>query len=114
MESGIDFNASLGTSVRKACDGVFDGHEGGESFNLLQVDAAGISSSTLCWQSVAFMLDAISFDDFDQPSVYLEQRLPVLKGMLNLREKSGDLRKLSRSLGMPAASPALSKYSETI
>jgi hypothetical protein len=63
---------------------------------------------------VAFVLDAVGFHYFDESGVYLEQLVPVLKGMLNLREKSGDLRKLSRSLGMPAASPALSKYSETI
>lgn len=63
---------------------------------------------------MAFVLDAVGFHYFDQSGVYLERLVPVLKGMLNLREKSGDLRKLSRSLGMPAASPALSKYSETI
>ena len=42
------------------------------------------------------------------------RRVPVRKGTYNLSEKSGLLRKLSLSLGMFAASPALSIYYLTI
>ena len=63
---------------------------------------------------MSLMLYSVGFDYFDESCVWVIVNLPVRKGILNLREKSGLLRKLRRSLGMPAVSPALSKYSPTI
>jgi hypothetical protein len=60
------------------------------------------------------VLHSIGLDDLDESCVCVGGELPVLNGMLNLREKSGFFRKLSLSLAIPVASPALSKYCETI
>jgi hypothetical protein len=57
---------------------------------------------------VGFVLDSVGLDDLNEAGVWVIREVPVRKGMLNLREKSGLLRKLTLSLGRPAASPALS------
>jgi len=63
---------------------------------------------------MSFMLHSVALYDFDESGVCMKKGIPVRKGMYSLREKSGLLRKLSLSWGMPATVPALSKYYRTM
>jgi hypothetical protein len=63
---------------------------------------------------MCFMLNPVCLNNLDQSSIYIDQFVPVKKGILNLRENSGLLIKFNLSLDIPVAYPALSKYSETI
>ena len=65
----IDFDAALGTAIGESSDGVLDRHEAGESFDLLQVDVAGIARSALGGEAVSLVLNTIGFDHLDESGV---------------------------------------------
>lgn len=67
--AGIDLDASLSTSIGQSGDGVLDGHQAGEGLDLLEIDTAGITRSTLGGETVGLVLDTVGFDDLDESGV---------------------------------------------
>ena len=55
----IDLDSSLGSTEWNISDSQFEGHQGSKSLNLLQVNVAGISGSTLDWQLVGRVLGSM-------------------------------------------------------
>ena len=56
--SGVDLDSSLGAAEGDIGDGELEGHEGGESLNLLKIDAGSIAGSSLDGKLVGGMLSS--------------------------------------------------------
>lgn len=79
-------DAAFGPTVGKSDNGVFEGHETGEGLSFFDRDVERVPGSTLGGEPVSFVLNSEGFDDFDDAGVWIRGKVPVLYGMLNLRE----------------------------
>ena len=75
---GVNLDATLGSTVRETNDGVFEGHEAGEGFGLLDRYVDGVPGTSLGWKSVSLVLDSEGFNNFDDAGVWIRRWVPVL------------------------------------
>jgi len=62
VESGVNFNSTLGSTEWNISDGEFEGHKGSQSHNLLNIHGRGIAGATFDGELVMLVLSTVTED----------------------------------------------------